>query len=227
MVKSLKVLSRKSKPTKKHSINKNHFRVAIFGSARLKPNHPAYKLVYQLAKSVAKENIDLITGGGPGLMDAASKGHHAGRKIKGKNQNDIHSIGLTIKLPHEQYDGYHLDIKKDFAKFSNRLDNFMKLSNVVVVAPGGIGTVLEFFYTWQLLQVKQLCDIPIIMLGSMWEGLIDWVAKQPLKRGLVSKEDFKSIFIVKNNAQAMKIINEAKEAFESGNHVCKNVEKYR
>jgi uncharacterized protein (TIGR00730 family) len=182
-------------------INKDHFRVAIFGSARLKPSNRDYKLVYNLAKLIAKENFDIVTGGGPGLMEAASKGHAAGRK-----NNDIHSIGLTIKLPMEQRDAVCLDIKKDFSKFSHRLDNFMKFSNVVVVAPGGIGTVLEFFYTWQLIQVKHIKEIPIIMLGSMWKGLLNWVKKQPLKNKLMSKEDLNSIFVVKNNKEAMEII---------------------
>ncbi len=207
----------------KQKINKNHFRVAIFGSARTKRNDPEYKKIEKLAQLIAEENIDVVTGGGPGLMDAASRGHHKGRK-KG---NHAHSLGLTIKLPHEQHDGYHLDVKEDFAKFSGRLDKFMQLSNVVVVAPGGIGTILEFFYTWQLIQVKQTCEIPIIMVGSMWKGLIDWVKKQPLRKKLLNKEDLKTIYFTNTNAQAMKIIMEAKKSFESGEHVCRNIEKYK
>ena len=202
-------------------INKKHFRVAIFGSARTKKNDPTYKQVHSLAKNLAKEKIDVITGGGPGLMDAASRGHHAVGDRSGS-----HSIGLTIRLPREQHDAYHLDIKEDFHKFSGRLDTFMKLSNVVVVAPGGIGTMLEFFYTWQLVQVNHICDIPIIMLGSMWQGLLDWVKKQPLKKKLLSKEDLKSIFIVKNNFEAMKIIKDTKATFESGKNICANFKKY-
>lgn len=203
-------------------VNKKHFRVAIFGSARSKKTHPSYKLVFNLAKMIAKQRIDVVTGGGPGLMDAASRGHHAGRK--GSN---IHSVGLTIKLPKEQFDGFHLDIKKDFNKFSGRLDKFMELSNVVVVAPGGIGTILEFFYTWQLVQVKHICDIPIIMLGSMWKGLLEWVSKEPLRRKLMSKEDMKNVFIVNNNQEAMKIILSSRQSFESNQHVCKNLERYK
>jgi uncharacterized protein (TIGR00730 family) len=210
----------------KGRINKKHFRVAIFGSARTKKNQTTYKMVHTLAKMIAKEEIDLITGGGPGLMDAASRGHHAGRKNK---YNGSHSIGLTIKLPHEQTKDYHLDIEKDFNKFSGRLDKFMQLSNVVVVAPGGVGTILEFFYTWQLLQVKQICDnIPIILLGSMWKGLIEWIKKQPLKNRLLSKEDLNNIFIVNNCQEAIKIIKMAKEEFKAGHgKVCSNLKKYK
>ncbi|MBT3836494.1 LOG family protein [Candidatus Woesearchaeota archaeon] len=208
---------------KKHKINKNHFRVAIFGSARLKKNDSRYKLVHNLAKAIAKENMDVVSGGGPGLMDAASKGHHAGR-----GKEDIHSVGLTIKLPMEQVDGYHLDIKEDFDRFSGRLDKFMKLSNVVVVAPGGVGTALEFFYTWQLIQVKHICNTPIILLGPMWDGLIKWLKTQPVKKGLISKGDLESIFCVKTVAQAMKIIKQSKIEFDKGGkYVCRNIKKYK
>lgn len=201
-------------------INSSHFRVAIFGSARTKKNDPRYKLVYSLAKSVAQNNMDIVTGGGPGIMDAASRGHHAGRK-----NNNIESIGLTIWLPREQHDGFHLDIKKEFKKFSGRLDKFMELSNVVVVAPGGIGTLLELLYTWQLVQVKHICHIPIILLGKMWEPLIAWIKKDMVRKGLVSKDDLSPIFIAKNNMQAIKIIKQAKEEFSKTKNVCKNIKK--
>jgi uncharacterized protein (TIGR00730 family) len=203
-------------------INKNHFRVTIFGSARLKRNDRIYKQVYNLAKMLAKENIDIVTGGGPGLMDAASRGHYAGGK-----GNNSHSIGLTIRLPKEQHDAYHLDIKEDFGKFSGRLDTFMKLSNVVVVAPGGVGTILEFFYTWQLVQVHQICEIPIILFGDMWPGLIDWVKKNPLKKKLLNPGDLNNILIVKNSNEVIKIVKHAKKTFESGKHVCNNLSKYK
>jgi predicted Rossmann-fold nucleotide-binding protein len=211
----------------KAKINKNHFRVAMFGSARTKKGEKTYKLVHMLAKMVAESEMDLVTGGGPGLMDAASRGHHLGRK-KNKN-NSSHSIGLTINLPFEQHDGYHLDIKKDFNKFSGRLDAFMRLSNVVVVAPGGVGTILEFFYTWQLLQVKHICqNVPVILLGPMWEGLIEWIKKQPLKNKLLNKEDLDNLFLVNNCTEAMGIIKKAKKEFDSGSkNVCLNIKKYK
>ncbi len=208
---------------KKHKIDKNHFRVAIFGSARLKKNDSKYKLVFNLAKAIAKENMDVVTGGGPGLMNAANRGHHAGR-----GKNHTHSVGLTIKLPMEQRDSFHLDIKEEFARFSGRLDKFMKLSNVVVVAPGGVGTALEFFYTWQLVQVNHICNTPIILLGPMWEGLIKWLKTQPVKKGLISKSDLDSIFCVKNVSEAMKLIKLSKEQYDKGGkYVCRNIKKYK
>jgi uncharacterized protein (TIGR00730 family) len=213
------------KNTKKLRINKKHFRVAIFGSARTKKGEKTYQFVHNLAKLIAENEMDLISGGGPGLMDAASRGHHLGRT---KKNNHSHSIGLVIKLPHEQTTGYHLDLQRDFAKFSNRLDDFMKLSNVVVVAPGGIGTILELFYTWQLLQVKHICDnVPIILLGPMWNGLIDWMKKQPLNKKLISKTDLDNIFLVNTCPQAMKIIKIAKGEFDKGDkNICLNIKKY-
>jgi uncharacterized protein (TIGR00725 family) len=142
------------------SLDKGLFHVCIFGSARLREGDPEYNLIYQLSTMIAEEGMNVVTGGGPGLMEAASKGHRAGRKDK-----KVQTIGLTINLPKKEEANPHLDIKKDFEKFSSRLDNFMLLSNVVVVAPGGVGTLLEFLYTWQLVQVKHICEIPIILLG--------------------------------------------------------------
>ena len=190
---------------------KKHFRVAIFGSARIKKGDPTYKLVHTLAKQIAMEGMDIVTGGGPGLMNAASEGHYHGRKDKA-----LHSIGLTIKLPREQKNAEHLDVVKDFKKFSKRLDNFMKLSNVVVVAPGGVGTLLEFFYTWQLMQVRHICDIPIILMGDMYKDLMKWVKARPLRSKFLSKKDLETIFIVKNCSEAMDIIKEARIKYDEG-----------
>lgn len=170
-------------------INPKHFRVAIFGSARLKKTDKAYKEVYLLAHRLAELNIDVVTGGGPGLMEAANRGHKVGRK-KG---SDVHSLGLNIVLPFEQQGNGFLDVKRDFHAFSKRLDAFMLLSNVVVLAPGGVGTLLEFFYSWQLMQVKHTQKMPIIMMGDMWTGLLDWIRKGPLKRKLLNKEDMAPI----------------------------------
>ena len=123
-------------------IVKKHFRVAIFGSARIQNGDINYKLIYNLAKMISEAGMDIVTGGGPGLMNAASEGHHVGRK-----DEEIHSVGLKINLPFEKKEATHLDVKKQFSRFSSRLDNFMQLSNVVVVASGGVGTLLELFYT--------------------------------------------------------------------------------
>lgn len=202
---------------------KNRFRVAIFGSARIKRGQQRYNLIHNLAKEIAKEGIDIVTGGGPGLMDAASRGHHAGRKSK-----NIYTVGLTIRLPKEQKESYHLDVKKDFNKFSKRLDNFIHLSNVVVVAPGGIGTMLELMYTWQLVQVKYSCSIPIILFGGVWEDFIKWVKKGPLRNKFLDKEDLDLLYQAKNCSEAMKIINMAYNEYKKGTkNICLNINRYR
>ena len=178
----------------------HHFRVTIFGSARIKENDKIYKQVFKLATEIGKHRFDLVTGGGPGLMNAASSGHQAG-----DSGNHADSIGLTISLPWEVKANKHLEIKKHFNKFSGRLDEFMKLSNVAVIMPGGIGTSLELFYAWQLIQVKHIAPIPVILIGGMWRELIDWVRKWQVKHGLVDKEDLDNIHVVKSNREAQAI----------------------
>ncbi|MBN2096370.1 LOG family protein [Candidatus Peregrinibacteria bacterium] len=205
-------------------IDVQHFRVAIFGSARIKPNDPRYKQIYSLAHRIAAAGFDVVTGGGPGIMEAANKGHKEGRK-KGEN---VHSFGLNIMLPQEQLANKHLDIKKDFQRFSERLDYFMHLSNVVVVAPGGVGTLLEFFYTWQLIQVEHICNLPIIFMGDMWPDLIKWIEKWPLKKRFLDRKDLNPIFLAEHCAEAMRIIKKTHEEYQKGGaDFCKNYQKYK
>jgi len=201
-----------------------HFHVTIFGSARMKKNDPSYKLVYNLAEMIGERGIDIVTGGGPGIMEAASLGHKTGRR---KNRFESHTIGLGIKLPHEQKFNKGVNISKVFDKFSNRLDNFMLLSNAVVVAPGGVGTMLELFYTWQLMQVKHTCHIPIILLGDTWDGLIKWLERKPLKKRFFDKRDLNLLFHAKTCDGAIEIIDAAYKAFQrKDNNSCLNFEKY-
>jgi len=210
---------------KKSEIDKNHFRVTIFGSARIKKNDARYEQVKSLAKMLGESGIDIVTGGGPGLMQAASVGHNAGMK---NSKKDSHSIGLLIKLPNEQKTATFLNIKKEFERFSNRLDKFMELSNVFVVAPGGIGTTLELFYTLQLIQVKQTCNVPVILIGKMWKPLIQWLKDYPVKNQLMNIADLDSIFLAENNGEAMKIINKAHQHFNKGDkNLCLNLKKYK
>jgi len=198
-------------PFKKSGIDKEHFRVAIFGSARIKRNDQNYRMIYKLSKMIGKENIDIVTGGGPGIMEAANRGHKAGAQEKSS------SWGLLIQLPREQIANKSLDIKRNFSKFTNRLDSFAELSNVFVVAPGGIGTTLELFYIWQLTQVKKIRkEVPIILMGEMWEPLIKWMEQWQLKRNLISKNDLEGIIFAKSPEEAMKKIKEAYELYKKG-----------
>ena len=201
----------------------HHFRVAIFGSARITKNDPAYQQIYELAKLIAAENIDIVTGGGPGIMDAANSGHQDGRK-----NTNCYSIGLNICLPDEQKPNLHLDIKKEFHRFSKRLDTFMNLSNAVIVAPGGVGTLLEFAYTWQLLQVKHIANIPIILLGTMWEEFLKWVHQHPLKNQFLDEEDLQSLFIANDIQKAFSIIQQCHKYYLEGHpEICTQLNKQR
>ena len=204
-------------------LKKHKFRVTIFGSSRMKKSDKEYKEVYKLAKMIGKRGIDLVTGGGPGIMKSASAGHRAGTK-----KTKAGTIGLKIKLPHEQRTNPYITIKKEFTRFSERLDSFMLLSNAIVVAHGGVGTILELFYAWQLMQVKHICNIPIILLGEQWLGMIKWLKKEPLKRKFFQKQDLELLFMAKNSMEAIEIIEEAYDEFKKGTkNFCLNYKKYK
>lgn len=180
------------------------YRTCIFGSARIKPETKDYNDVFTLARCLAWQNIDILTGGGPGLMEAANKGAKLGKQEK--NSRSM-SFGISIELDFEPTPNMHLDVKRHHHKFSSRLDDFMRLSHSIIVTPGGIGTLLELFFSWQLIQVKHLSNRPIVLLDEeYWTGLIDWMKKFPLARSLVSAKDFDSIIIVDTPEQAVEII---------------------
>lgn len=172
-------------------IGSDYFRVSIFGSARIKPETDDYKQVYKLAKQLVKNKVDIVTGGGPGLMEAANLG---AKDVKSKSK----SFGLHIDLPFETSPNKHLDITYHHKRFSSRLDEFMRISHAVIVTPGGIGTVLELLYTWQLIQVNHISKRPVILLGDMWNGLIEWMKSEPLKKRLMDGSDFDHIKVVQN-----------------------------
>jgi uncharacterized protein (TIGR00725 family) len=203
-------------------IYEKHFRVAIFGSARINVHSPGYEEVYKLSHMLSAENIDIVTGGGPGIMEAACKGHKDGRSCE-----ETHSIGLNIDIPAEQKPNRYLDIKREFHRFSKRLDTFAILSNAVVVAPGGVGTLLEFAYTWQLIQVKHICNIPIILIGDMWKDFLKWVEKYPLKHNFLEEKDLLRIFLAKDSFDAYRIIKRFHEGYKKGEDICLNFKKYK
>jgi len=203
-------------------LKQKDFRVAIFGSARPKPSDPVYQDTYTLASLIAGEGIDVITGGGPGLMEAASLGHKNNDKAGAS-----HSIGINIKLPFEQSVNPGVEVYDEHERFSTRLDEFMLLSTAAVVMPGGIGTALELFYTWQLIQVNHICKMPLILVGDMWKELIYWVIDHQLKHKYISPEDLNSVVCVKTPEEAFEVIKEAKKAFdESDGDECMNWKKY-
>ena len=212
-----------SKRPIRKELKKKDFRVSIFGSGRVKRGSSEYKQIYTIAKMLSEKGIDVVTGGGPGLMEAANRGHKAG-----KGKTGAHSIGLAIRLPKEQKINKSLDIVKEFDTFSKRLDNFMLLSNVVIVAPGGVGTLLEFFYTWQLVQTKKICDIPIILMGDMWGDLVKWLEKKPLKKKYFEKRDLNLVFLAKDCPDTFRMVEKAHEEYRKGTkNFCLNYKKYK
>ena len=197
-----------------------HYRVAIFGSARIEEGDKDYKDVFQIAKGLAEAGFDIVTGGGPGLMQAANAGSKSAHSA-------ARSIGLNIKLSREQDSNAFLDIKQEFNRFSNRLDTFMSLSDAVVVAPGGIGTLLELFYAWQLVQVEHICDTPIILFGEIWSNLLVWLEREVMAQNLFVKGDMHMIFHVIDPLHVVDLIKQIHTDRLKEAHVCKNFSKYR
>ena len=180
-------------------IGSDYYRASVFGSARLKPDTEEYLEVYELAKKLAKNKVDIVTGGGPGLMEAANAGAKDGSS-KSK------SFGLHVDLPFEASPNGHLDITYHHKKFSSRLDEFMRISHAVIVTPGGIGTILELMYTWQLIQVGHISPRPIILFGKMWPGLMHWMESKVLEKKLIHHSDFDNIHVVEEVDKVIEIL---------------------
>jgi len=153
-------------------------------------------------------------------MQAANAGH---RSVASGSQ----SIGLNIKLPHEQVANPFLDIKKEFDRFSGRLDTFMSFSDAVVVAPGGIGTLLELFYSWQLVQVGHICKTPIILFGDFWRPLVHWLNEEVLRRGFIGADDLQGVFLLDSPSEVVELIHRIHEDRSRGASICVNFDKYR
>ena len=149
------------RPTKRE-----RYRVAIFGSARAQPGTYVYEEVKRAAAAFASLGCDIVTGGGPGLMQAANEG--------AKNAGAPGSVGIRVELPFEQDVNPFVEQAFEHETFFTRLHHFVIASDAFVVVPGGIGTVLETLMIWQLLQVRHVDHVPLILVGKMWKGLIEW-----------------------------------------------------
>src|SRR5437763_2862092 len=155
---------------------RGRYRVTIFGSARAKPGTFVYEEVKRVAAALADMDCDIITGGGPGLMQAANEGAAAANAPERDR-----SVGIRVELPFEQEVNPFVEQAFEHRTFFTRLHHFVLASDAFVVVPGGIGTVLETMMIWQLLQVKHLQDTPLILVGKMWSGLLDWARDQLLR----------------------------------------------
>ena len=175
-----------------------HNAVTIFGSARVKPDNEYYQQTEKLAGLLVKEGFSVITGGGPGIMEAANKGAaDAGGK----------SVGLNIKLPFEQKPNPYANIHIEYKYFFVRKVMFVKYAVAYVIMPGGFGTMDEFFEALTLIQTKKTKPFPVILMGSeYWQGLINWLKNKLLKEDKILPADLELIQVIDEPEEVVKLI---------------------
>src|SRR5512139_813878 len=162
--------------------------VSIFGSARTPHDHPYYKLTEEIARLLSDAGFSVVSGGGPGIMEAANKGAFYGKSP---------SVGLNIQLPHEQHNNPYQNVSHTFQHFFARKVMFVKFAAAYVVMPGGFGTLDELFEALTLVQTGKIAGIPIILVGSgFWAGLADWLKATLVAEGMISPEDMDLMRII-------------------------------
>jgi uncharacterized protein (TIGR00730 family) len=178
--------------------------VSIFGSARTKTDDPYYRLTEDVARLLSDSGFAVVSGGGPGIMEAANKGAYAGKSP---------SVGLNIRLPMEQSGNPYQDISLTFKHFFARKVMFVKYASAYVVLPGGFGTLDEFAEILTLVQTGKSRKIPIILMGSsFWKGLIDWFRDQMISEGTISPHDMDLIQVIDEPQAVVDAIFEHYEA---------------
>jgi uncharacterized protein (TIGR00730 family) len=174
--------------------------VSIFGSARTAPDHPYYKKAEEIALLLSNAGFSVVSGGGPGIMEAANKGAHAGRSM---------SIGLNIQLPHEQKANPYQDISLNFRHFFSRKVMFVKYAAAYIVLPGGFGTLDEMAEILTLIQTGKSRKIPIVLVESkFWNGLLDWFRNTLVQEGTISEEDLELVQVIDEPQQVVNAIFE-------------------
>jgi uncharacterized protein (TIGR00730 family) len=162
--------------------------VSVFGSARVAPGHPYYALAEKTARKLSDAGFTVISGGGPGIMEAANKGAYFGKSL---------SVGLNIQLPHEQTGNAYQDISQTFRHFFARKVMFVKFASAYVVLPGGFGTMDELMEALTLVQTGKTRRIPIILVHEpFWRGLVDWLRSALVDEKMISPEDMDLIQII-------------------------------
>jgi uncharacterized protein (TIGR00730 family) len=180
--------------------------VSIFGSARTKPDSEEYGLAERIGSALAEAGYAVITGGGPGIMEAANRGAVKAGGI---------SVGLGIELPFEQSLNDYVDIGIEFRYFFVRKTMFVKYSQAFVVLPGGFGTLDELFEAITLVQTKKITRFPIVLVGTaFWGGLFDWVKNQMLPAGKISQEDLDLVHLTDDPNEVVEIVKRAHETQE-------------
>jgi len=175
-----------------------HPSVSIFGSARTSEDHPYYKLTEEIARALSDAGFSVVSGGGPGIMEAANKGCYEGKSP---------SVGLNIQLPHEQSGNAYQDIRLSFRHFFSRKVMFVKYAAAYVVMPGGFGTLDELAEILTLVQTGKTRRIPIILVHApFWQGMIDWFRSSLLEEGMINPEDMDLIQVIDTPAEVVNAI---------------------
>jgi uncharacterized protein (TIGR00730 family) len=179
---------------------------SIFGSARTPPDHPNYALAREIARRLGEEGLSIITGGGPGIMEAANRGaRDAGAR----------SVGLNIELPFEQGPNGFQDIALTFSFFFTRKLMFVRYATAFVVMPGGYGTLDELFEALVLEQVDKIRDFPIVLVGSeFWSGLLAWVRERLVADGVIDADDHELLRVTDDPEEVVRIVSEARDRQE-------------
>jgi uncharacterized protein (TIGR00730 family) len=172
--------------------------VSIFGSARTAPGHPYYALTEEIARKLSDAGFSVVSGGGPGLMEAANKGAYAGKSP---------SVGLNIRLPHEQHANPHQNITLTFQHFFARKVMFVKYAKAYVCMPGGFGTLDELVEALTLIQTGKSTRIPIILVHApFWAGLVDWFKDKLVSEGTIDKGDLELFSVVNSADEVLDVI---------------------
>ena len=172
--------------------------VSVFGSARIPPDHAYYMLAEQIARRLSDAGFSVISGGGPGIMEAANKGAYFGKSP---------SVGLNIQLPHEQQPNPYQDISHTFHHFFARKVMFVKFAMAYVVLPGGFGTLDELFEALTLVQTGKTRSMPIILVHSpFWNGLLDWLRSALVANGTINPQDLNLLRVIDDPQQVVEAI---------------------
>ena len=177
--------------------------VTIFGSARIREGHPAYEAARDLGRRFAEHGFAVVTGGGPGAMEAANRGCSEAGGL---------SVGFNIELPHEQDLNPDVELGQTFGHFYSRKVMLVKPSEGFVLLPGGFGTLDELFEALTLIQTGKVLNFPVVLLGSeFWGGLVDWIRERPLAEGMISPEDTDLLLVTDDPDEAVATIIECWE----------------
>ena len=176
----------------------------VFGSARIGPGHADYEQARECGRLLARNGFAVVTGGGPGVMEAANRGAKEGGGF---------SVGFNVELPHEQEPNPYVDLGLSFRHFYARKVMLVKAAEGFILFPGGFGTLDELFESLTLIQTDKVLEFPVVLMGaSYWSGLLEWIAERPLAGGKISSEDLDLLYVTDDVPEAVERIRNCWEA---------------